>query len=58
MMEMIQGEFSRKFKEASCYIQQTEPFTPWLVAGEKEIKELKSNFERKMIKSKAPKMIA
>ena len=40
--EMIQGEFNRKLKEASCHLRQTEPFTPLSNETEREIKELKN----------------
>ena len=36
--EIILGEFSRKVNEASCYLRQTELFTPLLIAAEKEVK--------------------
>ncbi len=29
MKEMKTGEFARKCKEASCYLQSTEPYSPW-----------------------------
>ena len=41
--EMVLSEFNRKFKEASFHLRQTEPFTPWSNAAEREIKELKKN---------------
>ena len=53
--EINQGEFNRKHKEASCHLRQTEPFTPWLNAAERKIKELKNGSARKMIKSSALK---
>ena len=52
---MVLGEFSRKFKEASCHLRQTEPFSIWLNAVEKEIMELKKGSGRKLIRSGAPK---
>ena len=36
---------------------QTEPFTPWLNAAERERDELKKGFGMKMIKLKAPKRL-
>ena len=53
--EMIQGEFNRKLKKASCQFQQTEPLISWSIAAEKEIKEQGS--EREISKSKAPKRL-
>ena len=34
--EMIQGEFNKKLKEASCHLRKTEPFTPWLNKAKRE----------------------
>ena len=47
--DMILGELKRKLKEASCYIRQTKPFTPWLNAAEIEINELKKGSNKKFI---------
>ena len=55
--EMIQDEFNRKLKETSCHLQQTEPLTPWSNAAEKEVKELKKDLVREMIKSSVPKRL-
>ena len=49
--EMILGEFIRKFKEASCNLRQTEPFTPLLNADEREIMKLKKGLHSKFFKS-------
>ena len=35
--KMIKGKFNRSLKEAPCHLQQTEQFTPWLNAAEKEM---------------------
>ena len=51
--EMVLGEFNRKLKEA-LHLKQTEPFTPWLNAPERKIKELKKCSGRKFIKSGTP----
>ena len=40
-----------------CHLKQTKPFTPWLNAAEREIKELKKGSGRKLIKSCAPKRL-
>ena len=52
--EMILCEFNRKLKDASCHLRQTEPFTPWLNAAKREIKELKKGSGRKLLKSGIP----
>jgi hypothetical protein len=39
--EMKPGEFARKCKEAHCYLQSTEPYSPWSNSAECEIRELK-----------------
>ena len=54
---MILGEFNRKLKEASCHLQQTEPFTPWSNAAKREIKNLKKGSGRKLVKSGAQKRL-
>ena len=36
--DLIHGELIRKPKEVSCHLQQTEPFTSWLNATEREMK--------------------
>ena len=53
---MVPGEFNWKFKEALCHLGQTEPFTPWSKATEREIKELKKGSSRE-IKSDAQKSL-
>ena len=55
--EMILGEFNNELNETSCHLRQTKPVTPWLNAAEREIKELKKGYERKMIKSRGPKRL-
>ena len=39
--EMKLGVFARKCKEAHCYLQSTEPYSPWSNSAECEIRELK-----------------
>ena len=56
-IEMIQGEFNIKLKEVFCHLQQTVPFTTWSTAVKREIKEMKKDPVRKMIKSRAPKKL-
>ena len=55
--EMVLGQFHRKIKKALCHLKQTKPFTPWLNAAKREIKELKKGSGRKLIKSGAPKRL-
>ena len=55
--EMILDKFYRKLKEASCHLRQTEPFTPWSNAAEREKKELKQGYVRKLIKWGIPKRL-
>ena len=55
--EMILGEFNRKLKEASCHLNQMEPFYPWSNAAKREIQELKNVSSRKLIKSCSPKRL-
>ena len=47
--DMILGEFSRKLKEASCHLRQTDPFTPLSNAAESEIKKLKKGSGGKLM---------
>ena len=39
--EMKLGEFAWKCKEAHCYLQSMEPYSPWSNSTEHEIRELK-----------------
>ena len=55
--KMILNEFNRKLKDSSCHLRQTEQFTLWSKAAEREIKELKKSYGRKLIKSFAPKRL-
>ena len=55
--EMIFSKFTRKLKEISYHFKQTEPFTPWLNAVKREVKELKKGSSRKLIKSSTPKRL-
>ena len=52
---MIQGKFYQKLKDASCQLKQLEPYTPWLNAAEREMKELKKGACHKLLRSIAPK---
>ena len=55
--KMILGEFNRKLNEMPCHLRKTEPFTSWLNATEREIKELKKGSGRKLMKSGATKRL-
>ena len=55
--EMILDEFDRKFKEASCHLTQTVPFSRCLSVAEREINELTKGSGRKLIKSGTPKRL-
>ncbi len=46
--EMKWGEFAQKYKEASCYLWETEPYSPWSNSTEHEIRELKKGAARKL----------
>ncbi len=39
--EQMMGKFRRKLVDAHCQLKQTEPYSPWQNAAEREIKELK-----------------
>ena len=52
--KMIQGEFNRKLKQASCHLRQTEPFTSWSNECKRKVKELKKGSEWKKIKTRTP----
>ncbi len=45
--EMKLREFSRKCKEATCYLQGTKPYSPQSNSAEREISELKKGAARK-----------
>ena len=42
--EMIHSAFNRKLKEVVCHLKQTEPFTSWLNAAERNVKEFEERF--------------
>ncbi len=52
--EMKLGEFAWKCKEASCYLQSTEPYSPWSNSAKHEIRELKKGAARKLTRSGVP----
>ena len=53
--EMKLGEFDWKCKEASCYLQSMEPYSPWSNSAERQIRELKKGAARKLTRSGAPR---
>ena len=52
--EMKLEEFARKCKEAYCYLQSMEPYSPWSNSAEHEIRALKNGAARKLTRSGAP----
>eukprot|EP00804_Cyclotella_cryptica_P008804 CCRYP_015638-RA/>CCRYP_015638-RA protein AED:0.33 eAED:0.33 QI:0/-1/0/1/-1/1/1/0/69 len=52
--DMRLGEFARKCKEASCYLQSMEPYSPLSNSTKLEIRELKKGTARKLTRSGAP----
>ncbi len=46
---MREDKFCRKLVDAHCQLKQTEPYSPWQNATEREIKELKKGVGRKML---------
>ncbi|KAL7485243.1 hypothetical protein ACHAW6_014108 [Cyclotella cf. meneghiniana] len=55
--EMKLGGFSRKCKEALCYLHDTEPYSLWSNSAEQEIRELKKGAARKLTHSGAPRQL-
>ena len=52
--DQLMGEFRKKCREASCYVKQTEPHSPWSNHAETSIKELKKAVARCLVATKAP----
>jgi Reverse transcriptase (RNA-dependent DNA polymerase) len=48
------GEFRRKAREMGCRVTQSEPYSPWMIAAEGTIRELKKGAGRKAMKSGSP----
>ena len=48
------GEFLKKARQFGCHIKQSEPFSPWQIMAEGDIRELKRGSGRKMIRSLSP----
>ncbi len=57
LKEQMLGKFCRKLVDAHCQLKQTEPYSPWQNATEKEIKELIKGSGRKMLMSGAPRCL-
>eukprot|EP00804_Cyclotella_cryptica_P012541 CCRYP_019921-RA/>CCRYP_019921-RA protein AED:0.43 eAED:0.43 QI:0/-1/0/1/-1/1/1/0/150 len=55
--EMKMEEFARKCNEALCYLQSTEPYSPWSNSAKREIRELKKGAARKLTQSGAPQRL-
>ena len=55
--EMRLGKFAGKCKEATCYLQGTEPYSPWSNSAEHEIRELKMSAARKLTRSVTPRQL-
>ncbi len=55
--KMRLGEFAQKCKEATCYLQGTETYSPWSNFAEHEIRELKKDAARKLTQSGAPRQL-
>ena len=51
------GEFRRKARQMGCHVKQSKPYSPWQIAAEGEIRELKRGAGRKMARSKCPKKL-
>ena len=49
--EQSLGKFAKKCCEADCHLVNTEPHSPWMMAAEGCIKELKRGSSRKMMKT-------
>ena len=50
--EQTMGNFKLKVAEAGCHLRHTEPESPWQIAEERIISELKRGSVRKMTKMK------
>ena len=40
-----------------CHLKQLQPYTPWLNATKKDIKEIKKGTAHKLLQSRAPKLL-
>ena len=55
--EQSLGNFARKCREADCHLVNTKPHSPWMMAAEGCIKELKRGSFCKMLKTGSPKCL-
>ena len=55
--EQSLGQFAKKCREADCHLVNTEPYSPWMMAAERYIKELKQGSSRAMLSSGSPKLL-
>ena len=55
--EMKLGDFAWKCKEATCYLQGTQPYSPWSNSAKCEIRELKKGAARKLTWSGMPRQL-
>ena len=53
--ESVLGDFNRKLNKILCHLNQIEPFTPWSNAAERELKKLKKDSGKKLVKSGTPR---
>ena len=55
--EQTLGAFRKKVRQATCRVKQTEPYSPWQNAAERNIKELKRGSARKQARKGSPKKL-
>ncbi len=55
--EQTLGKFCLKLVDAHCQLKQTEPYSPWQNAAEREIKELKKGSGNKMLATGATRWL-
>jgi hypothetical protein len=55
--EMKLGEFAQKYREDSCHLQDTKPYSPWSNSTKHEIRELKKGAARKLTHSGVPRWL-
>ena len=55
--EQTMHEFQHKTQQAGCHVKQTEPYSPWQIAAEGAIQELKKGTARKMLRTGLPKVL-
>ena len=55
--EMKLGEFSQKCKEAYCFLQSMEPYSPWSNSAYHEIRKLEKGAGRKTDLVRGPSLV-